>query len=59
MGVMRSLRAAGRAAGALVDDEDRQFLGMLLVWAFGLLAAAAVLAASAGLAVRVFEFVAG
>lgn len=59
MGLIRAVRRAGRATGQFVDAEDRQFLGMLLVWACGLLAAAVVVAASAGLALRMFWLAAG
>lgn len=59
MAVVKRVRRAARAAGGVLDAEDRQVLGQLLVLVGGggtvILAAAGVL----GLAWRLLHFAAG
>lgn len=49
--IVRGVRAAGRAAGKVIDAEDRRVLGTLLAALVMFLAGAGAL----GLAIRLFE----
>lgn len=59
MGVIKTIRRYAGVAGQSLDGEDRQVLAQLIIWALGLLVTATILAASLGLAVRVFGIAAG
>lgn len=59
MGVIKTVKKIVGVAGLVVDAEDRQVLGQLIVWSLGLLTTAIILGMSVGLAVRVIWFVTG
>lgn len=59
MGVVKTVKRIARAAGGLVDADDREVLGTLIIWSLGLFSAAAVLGATLGILVQVARIVSG
>ncbi len=57
--MIKTVKKIVGVAGLVVDAEDRQVLGQLIVWSLGLLTTAIILGMSVGLAVRVIWFVTG
>ena len=53
--IIKPIRAVGRFAGRLLDEEDRQVIGQGLAVLLALGFATIVVAGAIGLAIRVFE----
>lgn len=59
MGVVKTVLRIGNVAGSVLDADDRQVLGQLIIWAVGLFASAAIVGASIGILIRAVQFAAG
>ncbi len=59
MAVIKTIRRVSARIGGNLDQEDRQFLAQITVWVISLVGIIMLLAFSAGLAVRVFQFAGG
>ena len=57
--IVKSARAVGRAAGAIIDEEDRKLLGIVITLAITVVGLAGLFALAVAIAIRVFEAVAG
>lgn len=57
--IVKSVRAVGRAAGQVIDEEDRKFIGQGLVLLLCIPVIASVGAATAGLAILLFRLTSG
>ena len=57
--IVKAAKAAARLAGKAVDEEDRQVLGAGILYLLALCGFTLAVAATASLAIRVFEAIQG